>query len=338
MHFVRGIAAVALAALGIASALAREPQQGWTLVDLGTLGGPGSYGAALNDNGVVVGCSDVGGGAIHAFVYRDGAMRDLESSSTGNSCALAVNNAGVAAGRAGTGELVTWSGSAVTHLGVQGNVGGINDAGVVVGSFNSGTATRAFIYSSGTLAALGDANAAGSANAINERGDVVGAIGGTAFLYRDGAIAMLGTLGGNRSEAKGINDRAQVVGLSTDANSQPLSFRYDGSMQPLAAPGYSDAIAINARGQIVGSAEGTYGYLIDAGNYARLDTLAPVVAKGWRHMEPTGINERGWIVGTGTDPQGNLRAFLLVPGTTPIAFAYAVGQRTGFEAGLRTAR
>jgi hypothetical protein len=30
-------------------------------------------------------------------------------------------------------------------------------------------------------------------------------------------------------------------------------------------------------------------------------------------MEPTGVNQRGWIVGTGFDPQGQPRAFLLVP-------------------------
>jgi hypothetical protein len=45
----------------------------------------------------------------------------------------------------------------------------------------------------------------------------------------------------------------------------------------------------------------------------RLDKLPDVVAKGWHHMEPTDMNARGWIAGTGFDPEGNPRAFLLLP-------------------------
>jgi len=78
-------------------------------------------------------------------------------------------------------------------------------------------------------------------------------------------------------------------------------------------PGQKDPIAINNRGQVIGSAEGTHGYLIENGQYTRLDTLPAVVAKGWRRMEPTGINDRGWIVGTASTPSGDLRAFVLVP-------------------------
>ncbi|MEP7067585.1 MAG: hypothetical protein ABI789_00030 [Usitatibacter sp.] len=322
--FIGWLAAGAIAASGIGAAGAREAP-GWTLVDLGTLGGPGSYGAAVSDSGVVVGCSDVAAGGIHAFIYHDGAMHDLEPASVGNSCALAVNNAGIAAGRSSTGELVTWSGSAITQLGVHGNVGGINDAGVVVGSFTGGTSTRAFMFANGALVALaGDGS---TATAINARGDIVGTDNGSAYLCRAGAMVSLGTLGGNRSDAKGVNIHAQVVGLSTDANGQPLSFLYDGAMRALPVPGNSSAVAINGAGQIVGSAEGTYGYLIDAGNYSRLDTLPSVAAKSWRHLEPTGINDRGWIVGTGTNAEGNLHAFLLVPGNPPIAVAYFARMR-----------
>ena len=41
--------------------------QSWTLVDIGTLGGPGSYGAAVSDSGFVVGCADLASGVSHAF-------------------------------------------------------------------------------------------------------------------------------------------------------------------------------------------------------------------------------------------------------------------------------
>jgi probable HAF family extracellular repeat protein len=63
----------------------------------------------------------------------------------------------------------------------------------------------------------------------------------------------------------------------------------------------------------VGSGEGIRGFLIDGDAVTRLDTLPAVVAHGWRRLEPTGINDRGWIVGTGSNADGDLRAFLLVP-------------------------
>ena len=43
----------------------------------------------------------------------------------------------------------------------------------------------------------------------------------------------LGTLGGNGSSAKGLNDRGEIVGLSTDANAQPRPFIFDGAMREL---------------------------------------------------------------------------------------------------------
>ena len=295
------------------AANAREAQ-GWTLVDVGTLGGPGSYGAAVSDSGLVVGCADVDAASAHAFIYRDGAMQDL-----GPGCALAVNDAGVAAGRLDTGELATWEDSGITRLGAKGNVGGVNASGVVVGSIADGVTTRAFRYSNGAMTML----AGEKATAINARGAIAGTSNGHAFLYQDGVMRDLGTLGGNASEARGLNDRGQVVGMSTDAHGQPLSFLDDRAMSELPAPAYSSAAAINERGQAVGSAEGTYGYLIDNGAYVRLDTLPEVASKGWRHLEPTGINSQGWIVGTGTNADGNLRAFLLVPATARIAMRTA---------------
>ena len=312
-----------------ACALAATPAgamdiQGWTLIDLGTLGGAGSYGAAVSNSGLVVGCADTGAGSAHAFLYHNGAMRDLGTASgdsSGSSCALAVNNAGLVAGRSSTGELVTWNEGFVAHLGVNGNIGGVNDDGVVAGAYSQGSSTHAFVYANGALMPIaGDSSAAA---AINATGTVVGVSNGRAFAYQGGGLRDLGTLGGTHSDAKGVNGRGEIVGMSTDANAQPLSFSYDTAMHALSAPSYSGAVAINDRNQVVGSGEGIYGYLIDGAAFTRLDTLAPVVARGWRHLEPTGINDRGWIVGTGTDPSGNLRAFLLIPGGTPAQMTLA---------------
>src|SRR5690348_13525570 len=76
----------------------------------------------------------------------------------------------------------------------------------------------------------------------------------------------------------------------------------------------SAGVDISDRGLVVASGEGYYGYLVAGSDVTRLDKLPAVVAKGWHHMEPTGISDHGWIVGTGFDAEGNPRAFLLVPG------------------------
>lgn len=315
-HFARG---VLLALVTVASASAHAAQD-WTLIDIGTLGGPGSYGAAVTNSGIVVGCSDTATRGTHAFVYQSGTIRDLGTgteSLSGNSCALAVNGDGVIAGRSSTGELVIWKEGAVTRLGVKGNIGGINDAGVVVGTYADGATNRAFMLRNGVLTDLGanasDPNGDSSANAINARNQVVGTSNGRAFLYEAGSMRDLGTLGGNGSIAKGINSRGDIVGMSTDEFGSPTPFIYHGTMHALPGTSYSAAIAINNRGQTIGSGEGIYGFLIEGEKVTRLDRLPAVVALGWRRLEPTGINERGWIVGTAVNPEGNLRAFLLVP-------------------------
>ena len=67
------------------------------------------------------------------------------------------------------------------------------------------------------------------------------------------------------------------------------------------------------RAQIVASGEGVYGYLVVDGEATRLDRLPGIAGTGWHHLEPKGINERGWIAGTAFNPAGQPRAVLLMP-------------------------
>lgn len=307
-------------AIAVAVAMAMAPAvsaaQGWTLVDLGTLGGSGSYGAAVSDSGIVAGCAETREGATHAFVYENGAMRDL-----GAGCALAVNNAGVAAGRSGTGELQVWRGGGAVGLGVRGAIGGINDAGAVAGTREAAGTTRAFVWRDGRMADLGtlDDAAAGArseAAAINGRDQVVGTSNGRAFIHEAGRMRDLGTLGGNNSSARAISSRGDVVGSAANELGQPSAFVHSGTMRALPTPAYTNATGINAAGQVVGSTEGSGGFVLANGTVTRLAQIPAVAARGWRNLEPTGINERGWIVGTGENAAGDLRAFLLVPSAT----------------------
>ena len=100
-----------------------------------------------------------------------------------------------------------------------------------------------------------------TAFAINNRGQVVGesqtAAGEThAFLWEDGVMHDLGTLGGafTFSVAGSINNRGQVVGMNFMSSGQSRAFVWqDGIMTALDdSDGSSSALGINARGDIAG--------------------------------------------------------------------------------------
>src|SRR4051812_30684197 len=100
------------------------------------------------------------------------------------------------------------------------------------------------------LGTLGGASS--QAYGINQSGKVVGAAAVAsgalhAFLYSNGSMTDLGTLGGGTSSiAKAINDSGVVVGVANNTS----AFRWEAG--PLTGiPGQSDATAINSAGQIV---------------------------------------------------------------------------------------
>lgn len=103
-----------------------------------------------------------------------------------------------------------------------------------------------------------------------------------AFLYSNGTMNDLGTLGGGmNSQAFGINNNGQVVGYAIMANAQH-AFLYSGGslldLNNLLSPGsgwtLSDARGINDLGQIVG-----YGYINGQPHaYFMTPTTVPVPA------------------------------------------------------------
>jgi len=304
--------ALAAAGLGLAASAGAAD---WTLVDLGTLGGRNAHAAAVSQGGFVAGCAETASGDIHAFVWRGGTMTDLGTgaAAAGNSCALAVNDNGLAAGRASSGELVVWTDGAATSLGFRGDIGDMNASGVVVGTRENGGSTRAFVYRDGVVTELGNASVRSEALGVNARGQVVGAANGRAFVYEDGALRDLGTLGGAISVARAINASGEIVGQSSNEFGQPTPFIHRGTMQALPGPSFSSAVAISASGKVAASGEGTYGYVVSGEAVTRLADLPSVIARGWRKLEPTAMNDRGWIVGTAENREGDLRAFLLLP-------------------------
>jgi probable HAF family extracellular repeat protein len=224
------------------------------MTNLGTLGGATSYARGVNDDvkgvagSVVVGESaTANGGGNHAFAYYDGKMHDLGSlAAGGQSFASAINQNGLIAGTADTvattvgrpQHAVTIDLNGVyTDLGTLGtgdlSVGlALNNSGVVVVGYSSlslsdHATVHAFATFGGTMMDLGTLGGASSvANAINDRGDVVGYSNTTkagdnhAFLYRNGAMVDLNTLidsslGWELMFANGINDAGQITGYGT---------------------------------------------------------------------------------------------------------------------------
>jgi probable HAF family extracellular repeat protein len=184
--------------------------------------------------------------------------------------------------------------SAATAINDQGQIVGISGiCDQAVGRFS---ARHAVLWDNGSVENIGDLGgvAWNTPMAINERGDVVGfsnvsaADGGAfnahAFLWTNGASQPtdLGTLGQDvYSQALGINDLRQVVGLSCSAGFATCrAFIWeDGVMRNLNsfAPGYPDYLSsaddINNQGKISGLA-------IEQGTQANVPFVATPEAVG----------------------------------------------------------
>lgn len=272
---------------------------GGTIRDLGTLGGCCSHAYGINNKGWVVGRSDIGGGVYHAFLYRDGTMHDLGTMGGLHSMAFDINDNGDVIGYSNTSNGGThaflYSGGVMQDLGTLGSnfsvAHAINDRGHVVGhSQTVDNVVHGFLYSAGTMANIGYS---AYAYDIANDGNVVGVVQVPATLsgdpraYRyDGTYHNLGTLGGNFSEARGINEIGQIVGHSQISGPNYAAFLYEG------------------------------GAMVD------LNTVSPS-GSTLKLRVAHDINESGSIVGQAIDPNGKSRAFLLQERQTPRRWATA---------------
>jgi probable HAF family extracellular repeat protein len=175
--------------------------------------GVSSFANAINDLGEVVGEAEVAPDVLHAFVFRDGTMTDLGIFRGGQySYALAINNRSQIVGAA--------------------DVDGIE---------------HAFLFDpeEGRLRDLGKYFSYSRATAINDEGVIVGVIYvrypreapfSRAAVFDDHGVHDLGVLENRKgSTALGINNRGQIVGLSTSPDLQnSRGFLYmNGSMHDL---------------------------------------------------------------------------------------------------------
>jgi probable HAF family extracellular repeat protein len=310
----------------------------YRVVDLGTFGGSNSYyflpyGPSVSRNGVVVGGADTtepdpdypfcfGNAclAVHAFRWRNGKLRDLGALPNGaNSGAIYANDSGLIAGFGDDGLVDPFTGTP-DLIPVAWHRGRIIEIGTFGGSF-------------------------GFPNAINNRGEIVGValnanpddfsmlgLGPTetrAFLWREGALKDLGTLGGPDAWAAYINEQGQIAGWSyTDSAPNPTTglptqhpYLWDKDrMRDLGTLGGTLAVvgsfaspgggALNNRGQVAGTSNlsgdvNWHPFLWSRGRMRDLGTL------GGSNGEAYWINDSGDVVGR-TDIPGstNHHAFL----------------------------
>jgi probable HAF family extracellular repeat protein len=390
-------------------ALAAWPQaqtptkyQQYKLYDLGTLGGPDSnisfFVISLTNKGAIGGAQTAAPDpfnpncfchivypdlttdcyVMHAFLWNHGILTDLGAlpGNDGNngSVAGAINNYGLIAGLAENGSVdpdtgypeahaVVWDKGKIRDLGTLGGTQSaawdVNDLGQVVGGalnatedplsagFGLGlgviwtgtTQLRAFVWQNGVMRDLGTLGGPDAfAIAINQFGQIAGESYTSKhinrrtgiptedpFLWTNGKMVDLGTLGGTIGYSIWLNDRGQVVGVSDLAGDQySHGFLWDrGVLRDLRPPqknggNYSWVYWINELGDVVGGATLSGDELNDAilwrfGKPIDLGTIGQDVCS-----EATGMNDFGQIVGISNecsgpwDPSGwaTMRAFL----------------------------
>lgn len=199
----------------------------------------------------------------------------------------------------------------IRDLGTLGGVYGaavdVNDRGQIVGtSLTRNAQSHPFLWQNGKmidLGARGGLPTGTSVVAINERGQVIGneqrwvTTGNTeglaasaAILWENGRVTRLTPIAGrDLVQAVAINDRGQVIGVSSTRGGSQHGFFWDkGHMTDLGK--YYLPAAIDNQGRVVGNADG-FAFLWQNGKMTNL-------AKTAAHSNAWAINERGQIVGS----------------------------------------
>jgi probable HAF family extracellular repeat protein len=220
----------------------------------------------------------------------------------------------------------------------------INELGQIAGISYTNSAPNAatgiptldpFFWEGGKMIDLGTLGGTnGGPNGLNNLGQVAGlsnlAGDQTAhpFLWpgQDGRMRDLGTLGGSFGMAEAINNASEVVGVSSTAGDLTIhAFLWkQGVMTDLGTLGgfdFSDAHAVNSKGQVVGDSFNCpcsplptedHAFLWQDGNMIDLNVFVPA-GSNLSVPDVESINDLGEIFGSAVLSNGDTHAILLVP-------------------------
>jgi probable HAF family extracellular repeat protein len=248
------------------------------------------------------------------------AITDLEEGTNRFGVVYAMNANGDVVGDANF-QAFVWSHGTMSTPASLGNsfstARSINDLGQVVGGVALNGTSVAFLLDRGVVTNL--AVPAGTtyslAAAINNQGEVLvntrAGMGSTAFLWVHGAQRQIPSLGGF-IEANALNQLGQVVGESSSSTTPSHAFLWSGGQSIdlgvlsggeaggncgfCAAPNFSNALAINDSGEIVGQSAAAgqvlHAFVWRSGGMEDLGALP-----GDNRSSASSINNRGQIVG-----------------------------------------
>lgn len=318
---------LALAACCVALHAQADPLYGVSVV-----GSADSAAYGINASGQVVGYLTAGVNH-HAFLYNNVSTLDLGTLGGDTSIAWGINDAGQVVGGAqnvsGFQRPFSYAGGTMSDLGtLGGNTGhaaAVDNEGRIVGEADTeAVGPRAFLYAGGTMQDLGTLPSSGEsflysgANAINDKGVIAGGSSAGEFTPPeppfhafvrccDGTLTDLGTLGGQYSEAFGINDLGEVAGITSTSTfrvDHPFLYSH-GVMHDLGTllpdDSYAEAFDVNNLSQVVGRSSGTVpgglGFLYEDGAMVALNTLIDPTS-GWTVVDAHAINDAQQIAGT----------------------------------------
>jgi probable HAF family extracellular repeat protein len=228
------------------------------------------------------------------------------------------------------GAIVDISGGVVDVRSFAG-VSGVNDAGLAVGSAQSGSDIETLLIAAdGTQTLLNPFNTPSPANSAASAVNASGVLTGYYYLQQQGPVHAfvydtnsgiatdLGTLGGDYSVGNAINSKGAVAGYSINAAGQGhAALFYGGNAIDLGTvPGswYSRALGINDLGQVTG-----YSMFLDGTQHTFFYDGASMIdigAAGGTVSQGNAINNAGQIVGSiYSPPPGNSYPYLYSGGS-----------------------
>jgi probable HAF family extracellular repeat protein len=306
-------------------------QPKYTVIDMGTLGGPQSnvtaYAAVVSSQQAMVGGADTSTRdpnypnfnyllsqdpfVQHAVVTQYGIRTDLGTLPGGNSSfAYWVNASGTVVGISENGAIdpligipegnaVMWKNGQITNLGTLGG----NESGAYA------------VNASGQVTGA-------AANAVPDNSSILG--WGTqtrAFLYQNGIMKDIGTLGGTDAIPYFMNDAGQVAGFSYTASGAADPFIWtNGNMKDLGTLGgtFGYVNALNSTGQAAGTSniagDGTsHAFFWDG---STLHDLGSIFSFHGGYSVGMWINDAGAVVGQSQVPSTANHAVLWKNGAT----------------------